>query len=180
MSAQKLKDAWEIAEAIKERLGRIRISIDYKLLMQCLMELGLAVPMSTSRYSWIDPLGAASFIDVTPRGYIALLMQSRFTCDPDHALMLYCYTDGRLVYYDEDMVLSRYLNPLTYLEMGALIPSRKWGNIAAVNKTATDKAYFSYVTVWGLCTDTVWKAAVKALSDVLADEFKLPKVMRGI
>jgi hypothetical protein len=173
------KVAEEIAEAIKEKLGRIRISIDYKLLIQCLMELELVQPMVVSRYSWVNPLSVVSFTDVVPRG-VALLMQTRFTCDPEHVLQVYAFCDDRLIFYDEDMVLSRYLTPLTYMEMGALIVSKKKGIIMAVNKSATDKAYFSYTTVWGLCTDAVWRATVRALSDVIADELKLPKVLRRV
>jgi hypothetical protein len=177
MAFAKISEAEEIAEAIKRELGRIRVSIDYKLLIQTLIELELAYPMVTSRYRWISPLGSVSFQDVVPKNFVALLMQTRFICDPDHVLQLYCYNDEKLIYYDEDMVLSKYLNPLTYMEMGALIVSKRYGNIVVVNKSPTDTAYFAYTTAWGLCTKVVWDATVKALSDIIAEEFRLARVV---
>jgi hypothetical protein len=170
-------DPTAIAKAIRAELGRIRISIDYKLIIQALMELELAQPVTNSNYFWLGPYEVAKFEIVVPRGRVAMIMQTRFTCDPDHALAVYIYADGKLVFRDEDMVQSRYIHPLTFMEMGSLVISREKGEFIVKNKTGST-AYFAHQTILGHTDAETWNAVIKALSDVVAEELNLPIVLR--
>jgi hypothetical protein len=170
-------DPEAIAKAIKAELGRIRISIDYKLIIQTLMELELAQPATNNNYYWLGPNEVVKFEIVVPRGMVTLLMQTRFTCDPDHALAVYIYSDGKLVFWDEDMVQARYIHPLTFMEIGSLVISREKGEFIVRNKTAST-AYFSHQTILGRTDAETWNAVIKALSNVVAEELNLPMVLR--
>jgi hypothetical protein len=165
-------DPEAIAKAIRRELGRIRISI-----IQTLMELELAQPATNFNYFWLGPGEVVKFEIVVPRGRVAMLMQTRFTCDPDHALAVYIYTDGKLVFWDEDMVQARYIHPLTFMEMGSLVISRGKGEFIVRNKTAST-AYFSHQTILGHTDAETWNAVIKALSNVVAEELNLPIVLR--
>ena len=170
-------DPEAVAKAIKAELGRIRISIDYKLIIQTLMELELAQPATNNNYFWLGPHEVVKFEIVVPKGGVAMLMQTRFTCDPDHALAVYVYTDGKLVFWDEDMVQARYIHPLTFMEMGSLVISREKGEFIVRNKTGST-AYFSHQTILGHTDAETWNAVIKALSNVVAEELNLPMVLR--
>jgi hypothetical protein len=170
-------DPEAVAKAIRAELGRIRISIDYKLIIQTLMELELAQPATNNNYYWLGPNEVVKFEIVVPRGMVALLMQTRFACDPDHALAVYVYTDGKLVFWDEDMVQARYIQPLTFMEMGSLVISREKGEFIVRNKTSST-AYFSHQTILGRTDVETWNAVIKTLSNVVAEELNLPTVLR--
>jgi hypothetical protein len=170
-------EAEAIAKAIRKELGRIRISIDYKLIIQTLMELELAQPATNNNYYWLGPNEVVKFEIVVPRGMVALLMQTRFVCDPDHALAVYVYTDGKLMFWDEDMVQARYIHPLTFMEIGSLVISREKGEFIVRNKTSST-AYFSHQTILGHTDAETWNAVIKALSNVVAEELNLPLVLR--
>jgi hypothetical protein len=170
-------DPEAVAKAVKKELGRIRILIDYRLIIQTLMELELVQPATNNNYYWLGPNEVVKFEIVVPRGMVALLMQTRFVCDPDHALALYAYADGKLVFWDEDMVQARYLQPLTFMEIGSLVISREKGEFIVKNKTGST-AYFSHQTILGHTDVGTWNAVIKALSDVVAEELNLPLALR--
>jgi hypothetical protein len=170
-------DPEAIAKAIRKELGRIRISIDYKLIIQTLMELELAQPATNFNYFWLGPHEVVKFEIVVPKGRVAMLMQARFTCDPDHALAVYIYTDGKLMFLDEDMVQARYIQPITFMEIGSLVISREKSEFIVRNKTGST-AYFSHQVILGHTDAETWNAVIKAVSNVVAEELNLPIVLR--
>jgi hypothetical protein len=170
--------AEEIAEAIWRRLGRIRVSIDYVVFIQALFDLGLARPATSSRYVNLAPNSTIELIESVPPGYVAVLGETRFHVDPDHAIALYAYIkvpgvpEEILAFYDDDMVKAKYSSPLNYLAMGTLLPSER-GRYVIINKTDST-AYFSHTTVYVVITKKMWEITVRAVSMVICEEFKLP------
>jgi hypothetical protein len=170
--------AEEIAEAIWRRLGRIRVSIDYVIFIQALFDLGIARPAVSSRYVNLAPNSTVEFVESVPPGYVAVLGETRFSVDPDHAIALYVYIklpsvpEEILAFYDDDMVKAKYSSPLNYLTIGTLLPSER-GRFIVVNKTG-DPAYFSHTTVYAVITKKMWEITVRAISMVICEEFKLP------
>jgi hypothetical protein len=170
--------AEEIADAIFKRLGRIRVSIDYVVFIQALLDLGLARPTTSTRHVNLAPNSTIEFIESVPPGYMAVLGETRFYVDPDHAIALYAYIkipgipEEILAFYDDDMVKAKYASPLNYLAMGTLLPSER-GRYVVVNKTAST-AYFSHTTVYAIITKKMWEITMRAVSMVICEEFKLP------
>lgn len=165
----------KIAEAIYKRLGRIRISIDYSVFLQTLLELGLTIPVTSFRYAWLKPGASVEFVETVPEGYIGILGETRWTCSPDHDIEFYTYVDDQPAFYDQDCVGSRYLFPLSYAMLGTLLPVKKSGRVVVINKSSTDTAYFSYQTVWALVSIGIWDITMRAVSRIIGEEFKLPE-----
>jgi hypothetical protein len=170
--------AEEIAEAIWRRLGRIRVSIDYVIFIQALFDLGIARPATSSRHVTLAPNSVVELVESVPPGYVAVLGETRFYVDPDHAIALYAYIkipgvpEEILAFYDDDMVKAKYTTPLNYLAMGTLLPSER-GRFIIINKTA-GTAYFSHTTVYAIITKKMWEITIRAVSMVICEEFKLP------
>jgi hypothetical protein len=170
--------AEEIAEAIWRRLGRIRVSIDYVVFIQALLDLGIARPVTSSRHVTLAPNSVVELVESVPPGYVAVLGETRFFVDPDHAIALYAYIkvpgvpEEMLAFYDDDMVKAKYTTPLNYLAMGTLLPNER-GRFIVVNKTASI-AYFSHTTVYAIISKKMWEITVRAVSMVICEEFKLP------
>lgn len=170
-------DPRDIAKAIKEELGYIRLAVDFKLLIQALMEVGVVKPTTHSLSLTLSPNQVVKHVLRVPRDYVYLLGQARFACDPDHAISFYAYIDGDPVFWDDDMVQARYLTPVTFLEIGALIVLRDKGEFIVVNKTSST-AYFSYNAIFAYTTRETWDVVTTAVSDTLAKALNLPIVYR--
>jgi hypothetical protein len=170
-------DPKDVARVLREELGIIRVAVDFKLLIQALMEVGVVRPATHSLGIMLAPSKAVKHVLRVPRDHVYLLVQARFACDPDHALELYIYVDGDLVYWDGDMVQARYIHPLTMMEMGALIALRDRGEFIIANKTSSP-AHFSYNVVFAYTTSETWSKITEAISDTVAKALNIPVVYR--
>jgi hypothetical protein len=166
-----------IAEAIRDELGRIRIPLDYQLALHVLTELELAQPVVLNEYRWLNPGEVASLTFTVPKGRVYVFRQSRFACDPDHALSLHVYADGKLVFWDNDMVLTRYIHPLTFADTLGIVVAKERGELVARNK-AGSTAYFSHLTILANVKADMWSAVAEAISDIIAGDLRLPTVLR--
>jgi hypothetical protein len=167
-------DPEAVAEAIRARLGRIRVSLDYRFIFQTLIALEQA-SLEAGFYSlWLDPGVAVKLSYTVPRGNIAVVIESRVVCDPDHAIASYIYVDGRPRVYDTDMVQARYLTPLNFMDVGGLVLAREKLEFLLVNK-ADVRAYISHLTQYLLVRKDVWDVVRDAVVSVIAEELKLPR-----
>lgn len=166
-----------IAKAIRDELGRIRIPLDYQLALQVLTELELAQPVVLSEYRWLNPGETARFTFTVPKGRVYVFTQSRLACDPDHALSIHVYADGKPVFWDDDMVLARYIHPLTFLDTLGIVVAKERGELVAKNKSGST-AYFSHLTILANVKADMWSAVTEAISDIIAEDLQLPTVLR--
>jgi ribosomal protein S25 len=170
-------DPKAIARVLREELGLIRVAVDFKLVTQALMEVGVVRPATHSLSITLAPNQAVKHVLRVPRNHVYLLGQARFACDPDHALELYIYIDGDLVYWDGDMVQARYIHPLTMMEIGALVVLRDRGEFIVVNKSSSP-AHFSYNVIFAYTTSETWSRIADAISDTVAKALNIPVVYR--
>jgi hypothetical protein len=166
-----------IARVVREELGIIRLSADFKLLMQALMEVGVMRVATHALSLWLNPSQVVKHVLRVPRGYVYLLGQVRVVCDPDHALSFYAYIDGDLVFWDDDVVQAKYLTPITPMEIGALLVLRDKGEFIVVNKTSST-AYFSYQATFVYTTAEYWSRVTEAVSDAVAKALNIPTIYR--
>jgi len=160
---------------MEARVGQITIPIDFTQFYTTLIHQGIVTPYAQVLNLYIPPNYTVKWGVKGPTDYVALLVEQVITVSPDHDLSIEVYSDGNLLYSDNDMTQAKYNYPINFpRRFGALIPATNRIDLVLTNKSSTDTVYFSLWYTFGSIKREYYENIYRQFFKVLAITLKLP------
>jgi hypothetical protein len=161
----------ELAIAIKEELGRTRLSINFLELFTTLIHLGKGDALAGVVVIPMPPNYTYRFKYSVPRERVLLISEAVFSTDTDHAIEFRYWFDEKLVWEDLDMMKSNYPEAINFFRLGALKPIFDSFRVEIINKTS-NIVYWSTCWKYGLFDKDIYDKVIKRYFDTILEEIK--------